>query len=57
VIAEAGVRGFTVVTYEGRSFSGVSTKNWASKMPGICQQFGVECQTLPEALTMLGALF
>lgn len=57
VVAEARTRGFTVVTYEGRSFSGVATKNWARRMPGICQHFGVECRTLPEALAMLGASF
>lgn len=57
VVAEAKVRGFTVVTYEGRSFSGVQTKNWAKRMPGICRQVGVECRTLPEALTKLGAKF
>lgn len=42
VIAEAEIRKFTVVTYEGRSFSGVPTKNWARTMPGICQRIGVE---------------
>lgn len=57
VVAEAKVRDFTVVTYEGRSFSGVPTKNWGNKMPGICLRLGVECRTLPEALTMLGARF
>jgi hypothetical protein len=57
VIAEAQVRTFTVVTYEGRSFSGVPTKNWARTMPGICKRVGVPCATLPEALTMLGASF
>ena len=57
VVAEAKVRGLTVVTYEGRSFSGVATKNWARRMPGICQKLDVPCRTLPEALTMLGARF
>ena len=57
VIAEAQHRGFTVVTYEGRSFSGVPTRNWARTMPGICKHFAVPCCTLPEALTMLGASF
>jgi hypothetical protein len=55
IIAEALARGFTVTTYEGRSFSGVPTARWARTMPGICQRFGVPCCTLPEALTMLGA--
>lgn len=53
VIAEAKVRGFTVVTYEGRSFSGVPTKNWAKTMPGICKRLKVPCCTMPEAITAL----
>jgi predicted nucleic acid-binding protein len=57
VIAEARHRGLTVVTYEGRSFSGVPTKRWERSMPGICQRFGVPCCTLPEALALLGASF
>ncbi|MGH2941883.1 MAG: DUF4411 family protein [Solirubrobacteraceae bacterium] len=57
VIAEAQIRGFTVVTYEGRSFSGVPTRNWERRMPGICRRAGVPCRTLPEALMMLGATF
>jgi hypothetical protein len=57
VIAEARARGFTVVTYEGRSFTGVPTRNWSRTMPGICQRLSVPCRTLPEALTMLGASF
>jgi Domain of unknown function (DUF4411) len=57
VVAEAKIRSMTVVTYEGRSFSGVPTKNWAKRMPGICQKVGVECRTVPEALAMLGASF
>lgn len=57
VIAEAQIRGFTVVTYEGRTFSGLPTRNWERSMPGICRHFGVPCCTLPEALTMLGASF
>ena len=55
VVAEAKVREFVVVTYEGRSFSGIATKNWSRRMPGICQRLGVRCCTLPEALTTLGA--
>ena len=35
------MRGFTVVTYEGRSFSGIPTKNWDKTMPGICKHLGV----------------
>jgi hypothetical protein len=57
VVAEAQVRGLTVVTYEGRSFSGVPTRNWARTMPGICGHVGVPCRTLPEALAMLDATF
>ncbi|HTZ87124.1 MAG TPA: DUF4411 family protein [Solirubrobacteraceae bacterium] len=57
VIAEAQVRQFTVVTYEGRAFSGVPTKRWHRSMPGICAHVGVPCITLPEALGMLGASF
>jgi hypothetical protein len=56
VIAEAKVRGLTVATYEGRNFGG-PTKNWAKRMPGICQNLGVSCCTLPEALHGLGATF
>lgn len=57
VIAEAQHRGFTVVTYEGRSFSGVPTRHWDRTMPGICKHLEVPCCTLPEALAMLGASF
>lgn len=57
VIAEAKIRGYTVVTYEGRSFSGALTRNWHRRMPGICQQLSVPCCTLPEALARLGASF
>jgi len=57
VIAEAQHRGFMVVTYEGRSFSGVPTRNWDRTMPGICKHFAVPCCTLPEALATLGASF
>lgn len=57
VIAEAQARGLTVVTYEGRSFSGVPTRRWERSMPGICHRFSVPCRTLPEALAMLGATF
>lgn len=54
IVAEARLRNFTVTTYEGRSFSGVPTRRWARSMPGICQKFGVQCCTLPEALGLLG---
>jgi hypothetical protein len=57
VIAEAEIRGLTVVTYEGRSFDGTRSAKWEKRMPGICHHFGVPCCTLPEALTMLGGSF
>lgn len=57
VLAEAKHRTFTVVTYEGRSFDGIPTKNWAKTMPGVCKQFGIPCCTLPEALERLGGAF
>ena len=53
VLAEAQIRKFTVVTYEGRSFVG-PTKNWIKTMPGICQELKLPCKTLPEALGPLG---
>ena len=57
VVAEARIGRLTVVTYEGRSFSGVPHKNWTRTMPGICNHLSVDCRTLPEALAMLGATF
>ena len=57
VIAEARHRGLTVVTYEGRSFSGIPTRRWERSMPGICTKFDVPFATLPEALGMLGVTF
>lgn len=57
VIAEAENRSLAVVTYEGRTFSGVPTTRWWRQMPGICQQLGVGCVTLPESLTDLGGSF
>lgn len=57
VIAEAEIRGLAVVTYEGRSFSGVPTKRWARQMPGICKKLDVACVTLPESLAALGGSF
>lgn len=56
-IAEAKAKELTVVTYEGRTFSGVPTKRWDRSMPGICQHHNVPCMTLPEALQRLGASF
>jgi hypothetical protein len=57
VIADAKLRGLTVVTYEGRTFSGVPTRNWQRTIPGICQHFNVPCCTLGEALAKLGGSF
>jgi hypothetical protein len=57
VVAEAKVRSFTVVTYEGRSFRGIPTTRWHRSMPGICAHVAVPCVTLPEGLTILGASF
>lgn len=59
VIAEARMRGLVVVTYEGRTFSGVPTseRRWARSMPGICKRLSVGCVTLPEALGELGGSF
>jgi hypothetical protein len=59
VIAEARIRDLTVVTYEGRTFSGAPTseQRWSRSMPGICLRLGVGCVTLPEALGELGGFF
>jgi len=57
VIAEAQARGWTVVTYEGQTFSGVPTRNWHRSMPGICRHYGVACVTLPDAIDALGGVF
>lgn len=57
VIAEAKVRNLTVVTYEGRAFSGEVLPSAPKKMPGICAHFGVPCVTLPTAIGQLGAHF
>jgi hypothetical protein len=58
IIAEAKHHGFTVVTYEGRSFRGVPTAptKWTRSMPGLCKYFAVPCRTLPEAPGQLGAI-
>jgi hypothetical protein len=57
VIAEARARSLTVVTYEGRTFSGVPTRRWDRQMPGICQHYDIPCLTLPDALGQLGGTF
>jgi hypothetical protein len=57
VIAEAQSRGWTVVTYEGQTFSGVPTVRWHRSMPGVCQRYGVAAATLPDAIDALGGIF
>jgi uncharacterized protein DUF4411 len=57
VIAEAQAREWTVVTYEGQTFSGVPTTRWHRSMPGICQHYSVACATLPDAIDGLGGVF
>lgn len=58
VIAEAQVRGYTVVTYEGtNTITGARTKRWAEKVPGICDDLNVPCRIVPQALAMLGAKY
>jgi hypothetical protein len=58
VIAEAELRGFTVVTYEGtNTITGARTKRWHEKMPGVCHQRNIACCIVPQALGMLGGQF
>ena len=58
VMAEAKVRGFTVVTYEGtNTFTGRRTKRADEKMPGMCRRLGIGCCIVPDALAMLGVQF
>jgi hypothetical protein len=48
VIAEARVRGFAVVTYEGtNTFTGQRARRWTEKMPGVCQTPRVPCRIVP----------
>lgn len=54
ILAEAEHRQFSVVTYEGTSFRGIPTANWARTMPGVCKHFRIACCTLPEAFEHLG---
>jgi hypothetical protein len=55
VIAEAKVRKFTVVTYEGtNTLTGKPTAAADKKMPGICKRCGVECCIVPAGLKLLG---
>jgi hypothetical protein len=57
ILAEARARGFCVVTYEGRSYSGAPHKKWWRTMPSVCQKLDIPCCTLPEALRRLDAMF
>ena len=54
VIAEAKVKGLTVVTYEGTSINGTPTVKASTKMPGFCAAEGVDCVILGQALGQLG---
>jgi hypothetical protein len=54
VMAEAAIRSFTVVTYEGITFSGAPARRAEKKLPAICARHGVRCCTLPQALQLLG---
>lgn len=54
VMAEAEIRGVTVVTYEGITFSGAPAKGADKKLPAICARIGIPCCTLPQALQQLG---
>jgi len=54
IMAEAEVRGFTVVTYEGITFSGAPARGAEKKLPAICARLGIPCCTLPQALQRLG---
>jgi hypothetical protein len=54
VMAEAEARDFTVVTYEGITFAGESAKKADDKLPAQCEQVGIRCCTLPQALRDLG---
>lgn len=54
IMAEAEVRGATIVTYEGITFSGAAARGSAQKLPAICAQVGLKCCTLAQALQDLG---
>jgi len=54
IMAEAEIRGFTVVTYEGITFSGAPARGAEKKLPAICARLGISCCTLPQALQRLG---
>jgi hypothetical protein len=57
VLAEARARSCAVVTYEGRAHDGQPTKNWAKRMPGICNRLDIECISMADALNSLGFRF
>jgi len=54
VMAEAEARGFAVVTYEGITFAGERAKKADDKLPALCDQVGIGCCTLAQALRDLG---
>jgi hypothetical protein len=54
IMAEAESRGFAVVTYEGITFAGEPAKKADDKLPALCEQVGIACCTLPQALRDLG---
>jgi len=54
VMAEAEVRRFSVVTYEGITFAGTPARGAEKKLPAICSRHGVACCTLAQALQRLG---
>jgi hypothetical protein len=53
-MAEAEARGFEVVTYEGITFAGERAKKADDKLPALCEQVGIGCCTLAQALRGLG---
>ena len=54
IMAEAEIRGYSVVTYEGITFSGAPARGADKKLPAICAGVGIACGTLPDALRQLG---
>lgn len=54
IMAEAEARDFTVVTYEGITFAGERAKKADDKLPALCEQVGIGCCTLAQALRDLG---
>jgi hypothetical protein len=54
VMAEAAGRGFTVVTYEGITFTGAPARGAEKKLPAICARHNIPCCTFAQALQRLG---